>query len=93
MRQPRIPSVGNWLEVNEGELSNPVLHQFLKSFSTCETGSPNCVEPVEPPVCERFPDKITPAAQTDSLEDDAMPFSTQSSSYYPPSSMGSRYSF
>jgi len=36
---------------------------------------------------------MTPAAQTDSLEDDVMPFSTQSSSYYPPSSMGSRYSF
>jgi len=92
MRQPRIPNVGNWLEMNKGELSYPILHQFLNSFSTSEIGPSDYMGPVESPVCDRFPDKTTPATQTDSLEDDTMLSSTQTSSYYPPSSMGSRYS-
>ena len=89
MRQPRIPNFGNWLEMNERELSNPILHQFLKSFSNHSMGSFKYKGPVESLVCERFPDNTTPAAQTDSLEDDTLLSSTQTSSYYPPSSMGS----
>lgn len=92
MKQPRIPRVGNWLEMNEGDLSNPILHQFLRSFSTSEMGSFDCVEPVELLVCERFSDEPTPAIRTENQEDTVQTSSTQSSSYYPPSSMGSRYS-
>jgi len=93
MRRSRMPIVGNWPEMNEGEVPNPVLCQFLRSFSTCEMGSSSrCVEPVESPVRERFPDEPTPAIRTENVEDTVLPSLTQSSSYYPPSSMGSCYS-